>query len=463
MPIVTPKRAIEQDKKVLLRDDAKAPEKPIAVDTHYEPRRMLLNHVSGSRWNVIYYKQVKTSETASEPFNYHRPLPYQQYLKIENFELRVSSPLTTSYDETNSSQNVTGVAIIPPSIVPDHGDHFIADIGDGRSALFHITTITPKSILRDTAFEVEYVLTEYVNYDLLKVLESCVVKEGYYEKSYADYGANPVLESKEHGYYKRIMKWQTSIARHYFDSFYSSEYNTFIVPSPGKVVYDPFITEFITKIWDSEWVPEIIQLRVYGRDTARNLNLRTIWDTILTMDKISLAKVKNRFGLIPRRLLSQSSPVFSPIVFSRLEYIYHPIEVVDEKQGKYLLPNVGDLNTNVSNSEFATLRELSFDMVKLPGLGFVHSELQSTLPISDAKKYGTFNTYVLSPAFYEKNRKEMSKIERILTDALEELPVEASELLPILEDCINWGELERFYYIPLLVALSRTALGDLSQ
>ena len=76
---------------------------------------------------------------------------------------------------------------------------------------------------------------------------------------------------------------------------------------------------------------------------------------------------------------------------------------------------------------------------------------------------GSFDTYVLSPAFYQNTKSEMSKVELLLTAAFKEEHVNAKELLPILEDVINWGEMERFYYIPLLTALSRSALGDLTQ
>ena len=57
----------------------------------------------------------------------------------------------------------------------------------------------------------------------------------------------------------------------------------------------------------------------------------------------------------------------------------------------------------------------------------------------------------------------MSKLEAILYGAFNDQPVNACDLLPILEDSINWGEMERFYYIPLLTVLTRCALGDLSR
>lgn len=463
MPLAQAPKIIKTEKPVLVRDESLVPEKPIAVDSHYEPRRSLLTHLSGARWIVNYYKQVKTSETASEGFNYHRPLPYQQYRLIENFEMRVTTPLNEAYDDESSTMSSVGVSIIPPSIVPDHGDHFIADIGDGRTGFFQIKQITPKTYFKDTAYEVEYELIDYVNQDLLDALNKCVVFKGYFERSYADFGANPVLAPEEHKLFQRINKWQERIARHYFDSFYSTEYATFLVPVEGMVVYDPFLVEFTTKIWDNTFNPSMDRLRVYARDNKDNLHTKTIWDTIISMDPYSLAKVKKNFALIPRRLFSTGLACFGSFTYSRIDYIYHPIENYDPILGKIIIPNAGPLKVDERFSEFATSRSLSLPMLKLPGLGFVHESLQSQLPIPDAKKYGSYDTYVLSPAFYDRDRKNMSKVERILMDAINGDPVIAKDLLPILEDCINWGEMERFYYIPLLTALARSALGDLSQ
>lgn len=463
MPLAQAPKIIKTEKPVLVRDESIVPEKPLAVDSRYEPRRSLLTHLSGARWIVNYYKQVKTAETASEAFNFNRPLPYQQYRRIENFEMRVTTPLNEAYDDDGSTMTSVGVAIIPPSIVPDHGDHFIADIGDGRSGFFHIRQITPKTYFKDTAYEVEYELIDYVSQKLLDALNKCVVDIGHFERSYSDFGANPVLAPEEYSLFQKINKWQERIAQHYFDSFFSTEYSTFLVPVEGMIVYDPFLVEFTTKIWDNEFIPMMDRLRVYARDNKDNIAMKTIWDTIITMDPYSLAKVKNKFALIPRRLFKTGLACFGSFTYSRIDYIYHPIDVYDPILGKIVIPNMGPLKVDERFSEFSTSRSLSLEMTKLPGLGFVHESLQTNLPIPDAKKYGTYETYVLSPAFYDKDKKNMSKVERILTAALDGEPVIAKDLMPILESCINWGEMERFYYIPLLTALARSALGDLSQ
>lgn len=463
MALALPKTNVIEDKRPpLKRPEVITAQNPVTVDTKYEPRRHLLTHVAGAKWLVVYYKQMKTSDEASEAHNASRPAPYQQYIKIENFELRVDQPLSSSTDPETSTHIVSGTSTIYPSIVPDHGDTFIADIGDGRSAIFNIREVTPKSYLKDTVYEVEYDLVDYATVELVKALDDKVVKDTYYERSYADYGANPVLAKEEHGIFKQIVKWQEGIARHYFDSFYSQEYNTFLVPSQTKVIYDPFLVEFLQKLWTVAELPLMQHLKVYNRDTADNYHVRTIWDVIVKNDIYMLPKCKSRFGAFPKRMFPTNHPGLAGIRYSRLDYIYHPY-TDKQGQGNITLDGVGEAILGDYYSDYSTNREFTMAITKLPGLGFVHHALRENLPIEDAKKYGSFDTYVLSPAFYQNNRAEMSKVEHLLRNSLEEKPVNAKDLLPILLDVINWGEVERFYYIPLLVALSRTALGDLSQ
>lgn len=463
MAIALAKKTIEEVKPVLQRPEVIVPDKPVAVDTKYEPRANLLTHVAGAKWNVIYYRQMKTKAEASESFNVNRPSPYQQYLKIENFELRVTSPLSISPNNEDSTHVVTGTALVYPSIIPDHGDVFVGDVGDGRTALFNVREVTQKSILRDSVYELEYDLVDWLDHDTKKALDDKVVKEGYYERSYLDYSANPILETEQYGHYKKIIKWQERIARHYFDSFYNHEYNTFLVPVKDKVLYDPFLTEFLLKIWDTNMLPDLQHMKIYNRDTKDNRFIRTIWDAIAHNDIYMLAKCKTFFGCIPRQSFPTSHPGLAGLRYSRIDFIYHPVEVINEKTGELNIFGAQSIVLGEMYSQFATNRTFTLSIKRLPGLGFVDHTLLENLPVPDAKKTESFNTYVLSPAFYERNVAEMSKVERMLWATFNEDPIDVKELLPILEDVINWGEVERFYYIPLLTCLSRAALGELSQ
>lgn len=46
-------------------------------------------------------------------------------------------------------------------------------------------------------------------------------------------------------------------------------------------------------------------------------------------------------------------------------------------------------------------------------------------------------------------------------DIFEEKDTDAKAFIDVMNQVINWGEVERFYYIPLLYAMSRAILGGL--
>lgn len=462
MPIAKEERVVVPLQPTKVREAVMPPPKPLEVDTKYETRRNLLQYIQGSRWIVTYYKQVLTNEATGEPFNINRPSPYQQYEKIENFEIRVSTPLTVTADSDKSTMLGEGNGIIYPSIYPTYGDTFIADIGDGRKGLFNIKNVTQKSHLRDTAFEIDYDLVNWLDHDTYAAIENCVVATFHYERSYADYGANPKLDMEQHGLYKKLNAWQRSSARHYFDSFFSTEYDTFLIPWQNRIVYDPFIVEFIQKLWSTEDIPDILKLRIYNRDNAYNLHLRTIWDVLLDNDKYALQTAQTKFAMMSTRQFFTGNPGLAGITYSRLEWIYHPYKAFDPTHGLFTLPNLGITQLPSYHQDREVSQPLTLKMTKLPGLGWTPPE-NNQQAIPDAKKFGTYETYVLSPAFYQQDRKQMSKVERLVMDMLEEKPVDAKTLLPILESSFYWGEVERFYYIPLLTLLARVALGDLSQ
>lgn len=463
MAIATKKQLVKDTKPELLRPEVLPAPKPIAVDTKYEPRTSLLQFVSGAKWVVTYYKQLKTSEEASEAFNINRPAPYQQYLRIEEFELKVSSTLQWNADSEQQNGTLQGTALIYPSIVPDVGDTFIADIGDGKAGYFNVQEVTQLSHLKDTVYEINFEIIDWLDYETKEALDKKVVKVLHYERSYADYGANPILDEKEHGSFKKLTTWCKHIVSHYFSLFYSNEYDTFLVPVPNKVVYDPFLTEFIQRIWHTDIHPLRQRLYVYNRDNNYSIMVKTVWDVMVEANPLMLMTCHNKFGVIPTRLFKTGLPSLVGITYSRLDFFYHPIVAVDVHQGKYEIPNVGNITATDIYPEYSTTRTLSLPISRLPGIGFVHPTLQQDIGIPDAKRYCQFDTYVFSPAFYNRDKAKMSKVERMVYDMIESKPVNAETLLPILENVVEWGSLEQFYYIPVLYALARVALGDLVQ
>jgi hypothetical protein len=68
--------------------------------------------------------------------------------------------------------------------------------------------------------------------------------------------------------------------------------------------------------------------------------------------------------------------------------------------------------------------------------------------------------YVLSQAFYENQPLLQSKLEHLTLCALNGESMHKPTLLNLVQTAKRWNNLERFYYIPILFILIKTALRD---
>lgn len=459
MPIAKTKTLTDKKAVEIVRPEVLPPPKPLPVDTAYTPRRVLLTYIAGSKWKVTYYKQLKTKEEAAEPFDYRRPAPYQQYIKINNFEIKVTSPLSSNPDNDNASMTLIGSGIIYPSIVPNHGDHFIADIGDGRSGFFHVKEVTQKSHLRDTVFEIEYELMFIVNEELLEKLHEKVVQENYYVRDYTQYGGNPVLGKQEWDDFQYLSLWNERIARHYFHQFFNNEHRTFLIPLKDTIVYDPYVVEFLQRLWPTDLIPELSYMRVYARDTDKNRFDKTVWDAIIENDPYILKTCSTEFGILPRRFLRSRNANIKGVGYSSLPFIYHPIRY--NRTTEDVVIN-GTLTIKLPElyREYNSPRILKLPLKQLGGFTFGYNPPNIE---QDAKKLSTFETYVFSPSFYRGEVNNMAVLEKLTYQLLQGESLDVPTVRRLAEACIDWGEVEQFYYIPVLVAISKVALGDLSQ
>ena len=112
----------------------------IATDNRYTPRINLITHVSGSEWIVNYYSQILTTDSQLSGQQLSLNATNQQYKKINQFKFKVSSPLTTSQNTEDNSMEVVGESIIPNFIIPNVGDMFVADLGEGNIGVFKINS-----------------------------------------------------------------------------------------------------------------------------------------------------------------------------------------------------------------------------------------------------------------------------------------------------------------------------------
>ena len=163
------------------------------IDTDVQHLAALLTHVSGLPWVVDYYSQAVGANQNLSAYQPGQLAPYQQYYLIKNYEMRVSSALSSSQDASTGIMTITGSSTMYPFVIPNEGDLFIADVGDGRLAQFTITSVQRLTQLKQTCYTVNYTLQAYLTPQIQTDLTNKVVLTNYFVKDYMVYGKNPVV------------------------------------------------------------------------------------------------------------------------------------------------------------------------------------------------------------------------------------------------------------------------------
>lgn len=436
MPIVQEDPAQRPVPKPDIPQIAKDVVKLNVVDTNYVPQQSLLTSIEGSPWKVDFYSQVIADDNGLHGQGVTRDAVYQQYKLTRGLIIRVTSPLTASQDTEQKTMLVEGSATMYPGIVPNEGDMFVADIGDGRAGIFQIKHSERKTIFKDTCYAIEYVLIDYATEERLGDLVSKVVDTMYFVMDFMDYGQTPYLHTTEYVALRELQLRSEELVEEYFWRFTNVDRKTLLLPNQKFRIYDAWLTPFMMRaftLWD---------VRV-GRDN-RVLNVQddpvmalpTLWDALSRQDPKVLKRASNKVGLVSSRSFT-NEPLYEGIYYSGVSYVVYPTNPVTGSQFEYdeALKSVND--ALIVPSGYAT-----------PAGGYI-------------KPVFVDDSYVFSQAFYTQAPVGQSALEVQTWAYLNNKPLDHQLLVGMLNDIANWGELECFYYIPILLVLIKASIRGL--
>lgn len=434
----------------------------LPVDSKLQPRHQLLTHVEGSRWIVNYYSQVLTADSEATPLELNRPEVYQQYVEIRGFELKVTDPLSASAESTSAEITYVGAATIYPcGVIPNVGDPFTADIGDGRIGLFQLDSVEQRSVMKDSAWSIRYSLRDYLNPIIEDAIQRKVTKRTTYVRDMLTIGKSPILVDSEFNTYKALTDWLGKIPDLYMAEFFNREFMTFLVPDQERTTYDPYIVEFISQLVSHSRHPEYMHLTALNVDPGRTKRIYTLWDALLERNETILD-----YGITKIDLQSTKSkyhrPRYGSIAYSKIAAVIQP-------QGD-LEPFGAVLEETLSPSkprQFSrppSLNQIIVDHT-LDGLMTVPTPdgPEDDIPLPpELIHLATGDHYVLSEHFYQKQFASTSILERLVMQYLKRLPYPHASLLQLCNASMAWGQVERFYYLPILYVLASSALGDIN-
>jgi hypothetical protein len=424
------------------------------VDSRYTPLKSLMQYIEGSSWIVSYYSQILDQDNENSPQQIDRNPIYQQYLLIHELEMKVQQPLTVTQNQESKEMEVTGSAMLYPGLIPNKGDMFLADVGDGRAGIFTITTVEKKSLLKDTTYRIDYVLKNYTSPEILADLQRKTIREAYFVKDYLKFGQNPQVLAPEYEDLLSLRDLYQTLIGQYFSDFYSNDFETLIVPDQTFPTYDPFLTKAILD-WvttdEHPYVQRIRRLNVYSEAIMRS---PTVWDALTKMSKAILPTAARVMGTVDTRVFF-SAAEYGGVYYSGIQRVVYPFDGrtdADRGHSPESLKSGTQLSSGRHRWRDLQRRILVTD---LPGLAYMpvpDEDLANVTAITE------LDTYLFSSNFYKNKQPYGSRIEKLAVDAINGKSLNVQLLKQVSENVEHWQSLERFYYVPVLIALLKVKI-----
>lgn len=421
------------------------------VDTKYVPLGSLITFIAGHNWTIDYYSQQRDKDNDLAQQDVGQSALNQTYLLVKGMNLKVQSPLTQQQDAVTKRTTVVGTAAFFPFIIPNEGDMFVADAGDGRDAVFKVKTTEKKSFLKQASYLIDYELVYFSDADPAKRqdLTAKTIRTLFYRQDFATYGQNPLLIEEDYDAIQRLEASFGELAYNYMKAFFHKKYMTLIIPGQALHVYDPFVAEVVQAVLDTNATEEMRYFRRLNTGEDEFLKEPTIMKALMLRDKSVLDLSNKVMGLCPVKQFARD-PSLEAITYSGVAYTIYPTDMdISRRAMNDIKPKVTtpDMYLTPVFSRAGALTEV-ITMTTL-------EEVPLQLPL--IKNIDVQGSYVFGAGFYL-NAQEESVLEVLVNAYFDRKAIDPKVLLKVVTNYRNWGGLEQFYYIPIILMLIRATV-----
>jgi hypothetical protein len=90
--------------------------------------------------------------------------------------------MSSNFDSQTNQLTFSGQGWMLPGIIPNAGDCFIGDIGDGRAGLFSIESLTPLTYRDGSVYEINFKMIDFMNPVIEENLDLKTVAEYIFDR-----------------------------------------------------------------------------------------------------------------------------------------------------------------------------------------------------------------------------------------------------------------------------------------
>lgn len=420
--------------------------KGIDTQTSLRDTRHVQVYIEGAKLVVEYYSQILNGDDEGNAFSMDVGGHLQQYRRIRGFEMKITSPFSPSFNDKNEWEG-SGTAVLYPGMRPNHGDVFIADMGEGRNGVFNVESVKENSYYKDTTYEIEFSLKGYLTPDILENLTQKSVSKQVFVKDVLLFGETPYYTEERYDLRERLLRQSRSMIQHYLHEFLDNEEYVFLLPVNGKRIYDPELSIFVRNTIAGEVT--VIGNMVRELSIERNGVKRapSLLDVIVQQDEFMLHGIDHQFYLLDRTWF-KTPAYLNSVFYSTIEYIVFPKSYIET-----------NLTSRFSSLQAKPIKTGYGQDVLLGSIVIKASNLDKPREQPLIHHVNKDDYYIFSEAFYRKQEKDLSVLEALVLQLIHRKPVNEHQLQRLLDDCYRWNPLDKFYYFPILILLMREVMN----
>lgn len=416
---------------------------PIIVDAPRYDVSALRGVTEGTPIVVDWYQKLKDKISGTYAVDSTVSSTIDQLLKINRLEVRLDGEIDYTQNDKDKTFLIKGELIVTNGLVPNEGDCFRYEAGNGRSLIYTINSAVRTSAMDEGMYRCSFSALFYTSDARYRDLESKVVDSYHYVRDYATLGRSAVVTTEFFSNAKELHKIRHNMAQDYLREFVNHDHKLLLVPSQSQKTYDPYTAHAFRAAMPE--LPYHKQQAVKFHDTVEDGGSGdpTIWDALLERraDLLvgcrTLSYTVNVGGLVTK-------PILRSIRYCGANYLVFPVtdnETSDVTiMGTAFTPEAGTTPTG----------PLDLMLQKNP----VQGARPATYPPSMEGRY------VLSPAFYNRDEENMSLLEWLTWNYLDGNPSDMRALLSLVSNYRAWPDVRRYYYTPLLMILMNAALQE---
>ncbi len=427
--------------------------KTVLVDNNKTRRESLITHVSGIALTVDYYSLVVNKDNAVYSQDVGQSGVQQQYTLYKNFEIRQSGSLSQDQNDEDKVFTVSGTGIVHSGLIPNEGDMFSCDVGDGRIGVFNVKRSQQLSINKNTTFQIEYGLSYFTDAKQNNYLDlqSKVNKTYYYVKDRLNYNEDPFLTTDEFNFFLQLGTHYHNLATNFKNWFFSKEFMAYIVPDQTTSTFDYFMYKALRVLFKDDYIG------VMQKHQAINVGDDDLLNRGFDLFTLLLTANKDNFDLLDQRVGVARTDTFhfegttANIRYTGMRSIIYPISNWDRVDTSFNKNRRTCLEGPLRPSNPSRHPNVAKEVVAF-NLG------SKTVPLIKLISYDDY--YIFSKDFYERTQ-ELSLLESLTLNYIDKKQINHVALKVLLDNYQYWPNLERFYYTPILMILIQSILKEI--